>query len=96
VALESFARYPLTFGPSPVHRLDRLTAHLGGAAVWAKREDVSSGRAFGGKGAVQLGDPGSASSAVSRDLDVGQTNGSTMMCAASWESRFQSGGQSEL
>jgi 1-aminocyclopropane-1-carboxylate deaminase len=46
--LESFARYPLTFGPSPVHRLDRLTAHLGGAAVWAKREDVSSGLAFGG------------------------------------------------
>jgi 1-aminocyclopropane-1-carboxylate deaminase len=31
-----------------VHRLDRLTAHLGGAAVWAKREDVNSGIAFGG------------------------------------------------
>jgi hypothetical protein len=37
-----------------------------------------------------------ASSAVSRDPDVGQTNGSTMMCAASSESRFHSGGQSEL
>jgi len=48
VSLETFARYPLTFGPSPVHRLDRLTAHLGGAAVWAQREDVSSGLAFGG------------------------------------------------
>jgi 1-aminocyclopropane-1-carboxylate deaminase len=48
VSLESFARYPLTFGPSPVHRLDRLTKHLGGAAVWAKREDVNSGLAFGG------------------------------------------------
>jgi 1-aminocyclopropane-1-carboxylate deaminase len=48
VSLESFPRYPLTFGPSPVHRLDRLTQHLGGAAVWAKREDVSSGLAFGG------------------------------------------------
>jgi 1-aminocyclopropane-1-carboxylate deaminase len=48
VSPESFARYPLTFGPSPVHRLDRLTAHLGGAAVWAKREDVNSGLAFGG------------------------------------------------
>ena len=46
--LESFPRYPLTFGPSPVHRLERLTAHLGGAAVWAKREDVNSGLAFGG------------------------------------------------
>ena len=31
-----------------MHRLDRLTAHLGGAAVWAKREDVNSGLAFGG------------------------------------------------
>jgi len=48
VSLESFARYPLTFGPSPVHRLDRLTKHLGGATVWAKREDVNSGLAFGG------------------------------------------------
>src|SRR3954465_3108541 len=46
--LPEFPRHPLTFGPSPVHRLDRLTAHLGGAAVWAKREDVSSGLAYGG------------------------------------------------
>lgn len=46
--LDRFARVPLTFGPSPIHRLDRLTKHLGGAQVWAKREDVSSGLAFGG------------------------------------------------
>ncbi|WP_370948605.1 1-aminocyclopropane-1-carboxylate deaminase [Amycolatopsis sp. cg5] len=43
-----FARYPLLIGPSPVHPLDRLTAHLGGARVWAKREDLNSGLAFGG------------------------------------------------
>jgi 1-aminocyclopropane-1-carboxylate deaminase len=43
-----FERYPLTFGPSPVHRLDRLTAHLGGASIWAKREDCNSGLAYGG------------------------------------------------
>ncbi|WP_460458887.1 1-aminocyclopropane-1-carboxylate deaminase [Angustibacter peucedani] len=48
MAITDFERYPLTFGPSPVHRLDRLTQHLGGAQVWAKREDVSSGLAFGG------------------------------------------------
>jgi 1-aminocyclopropane-1-carboxylate deaminase len=48
MSLESFTRYPLLFGPSPVHRLDRLTAQLGGAAVWAKREDCNSGIAFGG------------------------------------------------
>ena len=48
MSLDDFPRYPLTFGPSPVHRLARLTAHLGGADVWAKREDVSSGLAYGG------------------------------------------------
>ena len=41
--LDEFDRYPLLFGPSPVHPLDRLSAHLGGAAIWAKREDCNSG-----------------------------------------------------
>ena len=48
MALDDFPRYPLLFGPSPVHRLDRLTDHLGGPAIWAKREDVNSGLAYGG------------------------------------------------
>ena len=48
MALADFPRYPLTFGPSPVHHLRRLSEHLGGARVWAKREDVSSPLAFGG------------------------------------------------
>ncbi|UQS24362.1 1-aminocyclopropane-1-carboxylate deaminase [Amycolatopsis thermalba] len=48
MSLADFERYPLLFGPSPVHRLDRLTAHLGGAEIWAKREDCNSGIAFGG------------------------------------------------
>jgi 1-aminocyclopropane-1-carboxylate deaminase len=48
VALGDFQRYPLVFGPSPVHRLERLTEHLGGAQLWAKRDDVSSGLAYGG------------------------------------------------
>ncbi len=47
-SIEDYARYPLLFGPSPVHRLDRLTTHLGGAEVWAKREDCNSGIAYGG------------------------------------------------
>lgn len=46
--LDQFDRYPLTFGPSPLQHLKRLTQHLGGAQVWAKREDVSSGLAYGG------------------------------------------------
>jgi 1-aminocyclopropane-1-carboxylate deaminase len=48
VRLEDYPRYPLMFGPSPIQRLDRLTKHLGGAQLWAKREDCNSGYAFGG------------------------------------------------
>ena len=48
MALQDFPRYPLLFGPSPIHPLDRLTEHLGGARIWAKREDCSSGLAYGG------------------------------------------------
>jgi 1-aminocyclopropane-1-carboxylate deaminase len=48
MSLDDFERYPLLFGPSPVHPLDRLSDHLGGARVWAKREDCNSGLAFGG------------------------------------------------
>ena len=48
MALDDFPRYPLLFGPSPVHRLDRLSEYLGGPSIWAKREDVNSGLAFGG------------------------------------------------
>ena len=31
-----------------MHRLDRLSHHLGGATIWAKREDCNSGLAYGG------------------------------------------------
>lgn len=46
--LDEFPRHQLTFGASPVHHLERLSGHLGGAQIWAKREDVNSGLAFGG------------------------------------------------
>ncbi|HEY4270192.1 MAG TPA: 1-aminocyclopropane-1-carboxylate deaminase [Galbitalea sp.] len=48
MSLESFERFPLLFGPSPIQPLPRLTKHLGGATLWAKREDLNSGYAFGG------------------------------------------------
>jgi 1-aminocyclopropane-1-carboxylate deaminase len=49
VALADFDRVPLLFGPSPVHRLERLEQHLGGRVeLWAKREDCNSGLAYGG------------------------------------------------
>ena len=38
----------MEFGRSPVHELARLSEHPGGARIWAKREDVNSGLAFGG------------------------------------------------
>ncbi len=47
--LQKFEKYPLTFGPTPIESLPRLSAHLGGdVALYAKREDCNSGLAFGG------------------------------------------------
>jgi 1-aminocyclopropane-1-carboxylate deaminase len=47
--LAKFERYPLTFGPTPIEKLGRLSAHLGGGVeIYAKREDCNSGLAFGG------------------------------------------------
>ena len=49
MGIERFDRVPFLFGPSPVHRLERLSEHLGGAVdIWAKREDCNSGLAYGG------------------------------------------------
>ncbi len=49
MGIEAFERYPLLFGPSPVHPMRRLSEHLGGnVEIWAKREDCNSGIAFGG------------------------------------------------
>ena len=47
--LEKFPRHPLTFGPTPIEPLPRLTAALGGQVeIWAKRDDCNSGLALGG------------------------------------------------
>jgi 1-aminocyclopropane-1-carboxylate deaminase len=49
VNLDKFERYPLTFGPTPVEPLPRLSAALGDKVeIWAKREDCNSGLALGG------------------------------------------------
>jgi len=46
---EALPRCPLTFGPTPIQPLKRLSAHLGGKVdLYAKREDCNSGLAFGG------------------------------------------------
>lgn len=42
-----FPRVSLGFFPSPLSRLNRLSKELG-IEIWAKRDDVSSGLAFGG------------------------------------------------
>ncbi len=49
MALADFPRESLLFGPSPVHRLERLSEQLGGRVeIWAKRDDCNSGLAYGG------------------------------------------------
>jgi 1-aminocyclopropane-1-carboxylate deaminase len=49
VALADFPRESLLFGPSPLHRLERLSEELGGRVeIWAKRDDCNSGLAYGG------------------------------------------------
>lgn len=49
MSLDDFPRSELLFGPSPLHRLERLSEHLGGKVdIWAKREDCNAGLAFGG------------------------------------------------
>lgn len=47
--LEKFDRYPLTFGPTPIEHLPRLTEACGGKVqIYAKRDDCNSGLAMGG------------------------------------------------
>lgn len=47
--LQKFETYKLTFGPTPIEFLPRMTAALGGQVqIFAKRDDCNSGLAFGG------------------------------------------------
>ena len=50
MSLELETRFPrrqLAFWPSPIHPLARLSQELG-IEIWAKRDDIASGLAFGG------------------------------------------------
>lgn len=45
----SIPRHALTFGPSPIHSLPRISAALGDKVpIYAKRDDCNSGLAYGG------------------------------------------------
>src|SRR6201996_4010556 len=47
--LDKFKRYSLTFGPTPIEYLPRMTEALGGKVkIYAKRDDCNSGLAMGG------------------------------------------------
>ncbi len=47
--LDKFERYPLTFGPTHIEFLPRMTEALGGKVeIYAKRDDCNSGLAMGG------------------------------------------------
>ncbi len=47
--LQNTPKAHFLLGPSPIHPLPRLTEYLGGEVeIWAKREDLNSGMAYGG------------------------------------------------
>src|SRR3569832_482287 len=47
--LDQFPRYPLTFGPTPIEKLDRLSKHLGGnVEIFVLCVVCNSGLAYGG------------------------------------------------
>lgn len=50
---DKFPRAILAHTPTPIERLDNLSAELGGAIIWVKRDD-QTGLAFGGNKARQL------------------------------------------
>src|SRR5216117_3384779 len=69
VGIERFDRVPLLFGPSPVHRFERLTEYLGGSVeIWAKRDDCNSGLAYGGNKTRKL--EYLAADALAQDCDT--------------------------
>ena len=44
--LDKFEKYSLTFGPTPIEHLPRMTEALGGKVqIYAKRDDCNSGLA---------------------------------------------------
>jgi 1-aminocyclopropane-1-carboxylate deaminase/D-cysteine desulfhydrase-like pyridoxal-dependent ACC family enzyme len=48
--LEKFARYPLTFGPTPIEKLNRLGVHLGGKVeLYTILPATSCSAALGGR-----------------------------------------------
>ena len=48
MSIHDFERYPLTFGPSPIHHLPRLTSIWAGPRSGRSARTVNSGLAFGG------------------------------------------------
>ncbi|KAL4923795.1 putative 1-aminocyclopropane-1-carboxylate deaminase [Aspergillus undulatus] len=65
----SIPRETLTFGPSPIQHLPNISAALGGKVpIYAKREDVNSGLAFGGNKTRKL--EYLASDALARGADT--------------------------
>ena len=52
-AIARLPRYPLVQRPTPLHRLEAVTAALGGPTIWVKRDDLT-GLAFGGNKSRKL------------------------------------------
>lgn len=89
--LEQFGREDLRFGPSPLHRLERLSDHLGGhVEIWARREDVNSPLAYGGNKVRKLEYLAYEARQSGRDtlVSIGGCNRSTLVKWRRWR-RFQ-------
>ncbi|MBZ3694834.1 1-aminocyclopropane-1-carboxylate deaminase [Phyllobacterium calauticae] len=92
--LEKFERYPLTFGPTPIEKLSRLSAHLGGRVeLYAKRDDCNSGLAFGGNKLRKLEYiiPDAIASGADTLVSIGgvQSNHTRMVAAAAAKIGFK-------
>ena len=77
--LEKFERYPLTFGPTPIEHLKRLSEHLGGVvAMLLDRLEEEPDRVWSEDDikALQL-DPSSVRRAFKRHLGIGASAGSS-------------------
>src|ERR1700731_903953 len=92
--LEKFERYPLTFGPTHIEKLERLSQHLGGQVeLYAKREDCNSGLAFGGNKLRKLEytspDPMASNADTLVSIGGGQSNHARMIAAVAAKIGFK-------
>jgi len=94
--LAKFERYPLTFGPTPIEHLPRLTKAIGAdVEIYAKRDDCNSGLAQGGNKLRKLEYivPDALASGADTLVSIGgvQSNHTRMVAATAADEGFDIG-----